>query len=189
MTRKEQVHQEAKLLFKEKGYIGSSMRDLANNIGIEASSLYNHVKSKEELLQNICFDLADQFLKAIQEVNAQKYANASDWIRHAMLNHLKVVADNLEASAVFLNEWRFLSGDAMDKYLDFRKTYGGMYRTAIRNGVEKNEFRKDLNPNIAAINILSTMNWTSNWYQENGKENIEDISKQFFDLILKGIKA
>ena len=163
MTRKEQVHQEAKLLFKEKGYIGSSMRDLANNIGIEASSLYNHVKSKEELLQNICFDLADQFLKAIQEVNAQKYANASDWIRHAMLNHLKVVADNLEASAVFLNEWRFLSGDAMDKYLDFRKTYGGMYRTAIRNGVEKNEFRKDLNPNLAAINILSTMNWTSNW--------------------------
>ena len=44
MKRKEQVHHEAKLLFKEKGYVGSSMRDLAQNIGIEASSLYNHVK-------------------------------------------------------------------------------------------------------------------------------------------------
>ena len=106
-----------------------------------------------------------------------------------MLNHLKVVVNNLEASSVFLNEWRFLTGDAMEEYLEFRKTYGGMYRTAIKNGTDKGEFRKDLNPNLAAINILSTMNWTSNWYQENGKDNIEDISKQFFDLILKGIKS
>lgn len=189
MNRKEQIKDTAKQLFKDKGYVGSSMRDLAQAIGIEASSLYNHVKSKEELLQIICFDLADQFLKAIEEVNAQKYSNASDWIRHAMLNHLKVVTNNLEASAVFLSEWRFLTGDAMDQYLDFRKKYGGMYRTAIRNGVDKGEFRKDLNPNLAAINILSTMNWTSNWFQHHGKDNIEVISKQFFDLILKGIKA
>lgn len=189
MTRKEQIHQTAKELFRDKGYVGSSMRDLAQRVGIEASSLYNHFKSKEELLQNICFDLADQFMEAIQEVNDEKYDSASDWLKHAMKNHLKVVTNNLEASAVFLNEWRFLTGEAMDKYLLFRKDYSKMYKTALKNGVQKGEFRETLNPNLTAINILSTMNWTSNWYDPNGKETVKEISKQFYKLLIRGVKA
>lgn len=189
MTRKEQIQDAAKQLFKNKGYVGASMRDLAQIVGIEASSLYNHVKSKEELLQNICFDLADQFMVGIQEVNDMKYDKATDWLKHAMLNHLKVVEKNLEASAVFLNEWRFLTGESMDKYLEFRKDYSKMYKTALKNGIAKGEFRSSLNPNLTAINILSTMNWTSNWYDPTGKEDIKEISRQFYKLLIKGIKA
>ena len=42
-------------MFKDKGFAASSMRDLAETVGIEAASLYNHIKSKSEILQEIIF--------------------------------------------------------------------------------------------------------------------------------------
>ena len=71
LSRKEQVIRSAAELFKEKGYAASSMRDLAQKLGIEAASLYSHIKSKEEILQTLCFDMAADFRNKIEDVMAQ----------------------------------------------------------------------------------------------------------------------
>ena len=57
-TRKANIYEAAVQLFRDKGYPAATMRDLADRVGLkQASSLYNHVSSKEEILQNICFDI------------------------------------------------------------------------------------------------------------------------------------
>jgi AcrR family transcriptional regulator len=55
-------------LFKEKGYMGSSVRDLATKLNIKAASLYAHIRSKEEILEWICFGIAQEFFDELQEV-------------------------------------------------------------------------------------------------------------------------
>src|SRR5438045_1841485 len=54
-TKKDVIIQKAALLFKSKSYTSASMRELGVELGVEAPSLYNHIGSKSELLQAICF--------------------------------------------------------------------------------------------------------------------------------------
>src|SRR3954454_19291326 len=67
-TRKQIIAKKASDLFKEKGYGATSMRDIADAIGVEAPSLYNHISSKKEILQEICFRIASVFMAQIKRV-------------------------------------------------------------------------------------------------------------------------
>ena len=71
-TRKDVIVGKAARLFREKGYSATSMRDLAEHVGVEAASLYNHIKSKAEILQEICFKTANLFMNHISEVEASE---------------------------------------------------------------------------------------------------------------------
>ena len=61
VSRKEVILKASAKLFREKGYKAASMRDLAVKVGVEAASLYNHIRSKAELLHDICFNVANVF--------------------------------------------------------------------------------------------------------------------------------
>ena len=65
LSRREQIVLASAKLFREKGFEAASMRDIARALGIEAASLYSHIKSKDELLEIICFSMGDRLLKAI----------------------------------------------------------------------------------------------------------------------------
>ena len=70
VSRKEVIIKAAAKLFREKGFKAASMRDLAVKVGVEAASLYNHIRSKSELLHDICFDVANIFIEQISQVEA-----------------------------------------------------------------------------------------------------------------------
>src|SRR5690606_37172878 len=91
--RKEQINEIAQNLFRTKGYAATSMRDLAKEIGIEPASIYSHVKSKEALLQKICFRIADDFFDALQNV-LKKELSAEEKLSAAIDAHVAVILNN-----------------------------------------------------------------------------------------------
>ena len=70
-TRKDVIVSKAAILFREKGFKAASMRDLAESVGVEAASLYNHIKSKTELLHELCFSVANRFLQKLDEIESE----------------------------------------------------------------------------------------------------------------------
>ena len=68
VSRKEVILKAAAALFHAKGYKAASMRDLAEMVGVEAASLYNHIRSKTELLHDICFNVANVFWEHLNKV-------------------------------------------------------------------------------------------------------------------------
>src|SRR3982750_3806788 len=71
-TRKDVIIAKAAKLFREKGFSATSMRDLAEHVGVEAASLYNHISSKAEILQEVCFKVANKFMSHIDKVDASE---------------------------------------------------------------------------------------------------------------------
>src|SRR5574339_361776 len=69
-SKKGFILQQAAKMFREKGFAATSMRDLAETVGIEAASLYNHIRSKNEMLETICFDVANRFTMFMDELEA-----------------------------------------------------------------------------------------------------------------------
>lgn len=185
-SRKEQIIQTAEKLFCGKGYMATSMRDIAGELGIEAASLYNHIKSKDEILETICFKMADQFLKAIDEVN-DIYFNAEEKLRMAIRNHVSIICIDLNASSVFLHEWRHLNEPKLSEFVALRNKYENAFRAILENGVDENIFDV-VDQKFAVLTILSALNWITEWYKPGGKMIPNEIADHLSDFILTGLK-
>lgn len=186
ISRKEQIMQTAAKMFKDKGYASSSMRDIATELGIEAASLYHHIKSKEEILETICFTMADKLNGAIAEVN-DIYFNAEEKLRMAIKSHVQIISENIDQSAVFLHEWRSLSEPKLSEFKKLRDAYETEIKVIINGGINEDIF-DNVDQKFATLTILSTVNWINEWYNPNGKMNPEEIAKKLSDFIMGGLR-
>lgn len=185
-SRKVQLMNTASKMFREKGYSATSMRDIANALGIEAASLYHYIKSKDELLENICFEMAEKFNEAIREVN-DIYFNAEEKLRMAIRLHVKIITENLDQSAVFLNEWKSLREKELSRYKELRGHYENEFHSIIELGIREDVF-DHVDIKFASLTILSSVNWIYHWYQPDGKFSPEEIATRISDIILGGLK-
>ena len=152
ISTKKNIRQTAEKLFRERGYAAIGMRELAREVGIEAPSIYNHYKSKDDLLREICFDIADQFFKAFEEAEATEDKPVKK-LKAVMQAHIGVIARNMEASEVFFSEWMFLEEPNLSKFKKMRYEYEMRFREIIEKGIKQETFRK-MNSKLAAFVIF-----------------------------------
>jgi TetR/AcrR family transcriptional regulator, cholesterol catabolism regulator len=185
ISRKARIEKIATELFREKGYSATSMRNLADHIGIEAASLYSHIKSKEEILQNICFRIAREFFLAVDMVSSA--GSASEKLREMIIGHIRVITKDPASTAVFANEWKHLSEPHLSDFLKMRHIYELKYTEVIDAGKLSGEF-EDIDTRLAVLTILSGINSMQNWYKPDGKLSATEIAEQLSVLALNGIK-
>jgi len=187
LSRKEQVIRSAAELFREKGYAASSMRDLAQKLGIEAASLYSHIKSKEEILHHLCFDMAAEFRKSLQEVES-KNVSATEKLRLGIIGHIQVMAKDLTASAVFMNEHRHLSQPHLREFLLLRINYINRFKSMIEQGASQGEFKSTIDKKLAVMTLFSSLNWMPMWYDPSSKIDPNELGQQLADMLVNGLK-
>ncbi len=187
LSRKAQVIRSAAELFREKGYAASSMRDLAQKLGIEAASLYSHIKSKEEILQSLCFDMATEFRKSLAEVESKNYT-ATEKLRFGIIGHIQVMAKDLTASAVFMNEHRHLSQPFLRDFLLLRINYINRFKAIIEEGASKGEFKDTIDKKLAVMTLFSSLNWMPMWYDPSSKIDPAELGQQLADMLVNGLK-
>ncbi|HLT79646.1 MAG TPA: TetR/AcrR family transcriptional regulator [Cyclobacteriaceae bacterium] len=187
LSRKEQVIRKAAELFRQKGYAASSMRDLAQMLGIEAASLYSHIKSKEEILRTLCFDMAAEFRASLVEVEQQD-VSASEKLRRGIIGHIQVMARDLTASAVFMNEHRHLSQPYLRDFLLLRINYINRFKRIIEAGMQSGEFKDTIDKKLAVMTLFSSLNWMPMWYDPVGTIEPIELGRQLADMLVNGLK-
>jgi TetR/AcrR family transcriptional regulator, cholesterol catabolism regulator len=187
-SRKEQVIRVAAELFREKGYVASSMRDLAQKLGIEAASLYSHIKSKEEILHTLCFDMAADFMASLQEVEKQNNLTATERLSKGIIGHIQVMARDLTASAVFMNEHRHLSQPSLRDFLLLRINYINRFKKMIEDGMAAGEFKTTIDKKLAVMTLFSSLNWMPMWYNPDAAIEPVELGFQLADMLVNGLK-
>jgi TetR/AcrR family transcriptional regulator, cholesterol catabolism regulator len=186
-SKKKQVEQTATSLFQQRGYAATSMRDMAQALGIEAASLYSHIRSKEEILQNICFRMAQLFFEAQDDALKGFEGTASQKLNRAIVAHIKAITVDTSASAVFFSEWRHLSEPHLSEFKEMQARYEGKFREILHEGLQSGEF-VDLDEKFAMLTILSALNWTHQWFKPSGRMSAEEIGQRLADVILNGLR-
>lgn len=184
-SRKTIIYEEAARLFKEKGYQASSMRDLAQRVNLEPSSLYSHIKSKDELLRKICFDCADRFINGMVEIKTQPISPVEK-IERLINLHIDVALDEPMSATVFNDEWRNLSENYLQQFKSLRKQYESDFIKIIDQGIEQNELHVN-EPEIILNTLLSSFRWIQPLNPKTDKWNNDMIKKTVRAFILKGI--
>jgi TetR/AcrR family transcriptional regulator, cholesterol catabolism regulator len=180
-ARKDQILEAAARLFGERGYHGTSMRDLAEETGILPGSLYAHIQSKEGLLYEIVARAAGEFLERLEAVRAAEVP-PEERLRLAMRVHVGVVAEHLDGARVFLHEWRALEPGRREEVRGLRRRYEGLWDGIVRDlhGAADRKF--------ARLLVLSAANWTYAWYDPEGPLSPEEVADRLTDLLLGGLE-
>ena len=139
-TKKEVIVKKAAALFRKKGFVGTSMRELAENIGVEASSLYNHIGSKSEILQHICFKVANEFMIHFNEIEKSN-SKTIQKLEHLIQFHIHMMLDLYDEVYVANHEWKQLDEPFLSNFLNQRKMYESKMIDLVKKGVEKKELK------------------------------------------------
>lgn len=175
-------------LFGKQGYTGTSMRDIANEVGVLPGSLYAHIQSKEALLVEIVADGIGRFLGAIAP-HAEAPVAPKERLRRMIVAHLEIVAENPERSLVVFHQWRFLSEANRPEAIERRRAYEKAFVDVMQVGVEAGEFRKGLDKRLAVLTILGALNWTPEWYSAQGKLGPREVGETMAETLMGGITA
>jgi len=173
-------------LFADRGYHGTSMRNLGRELGLLGSSLYAHVDSKQDLLVEVVEDGARLFQESAR--NALDVAgSAPDRLRALVGGHVDVVLSNQDVVRTFLNEARMLDEQHRSRIIAARDSYEQAFRRVIGDGVSEGSFRADVDPKITSILLLSILNAVERWYRPEGALDRDGLVDSILGLVVDGI--
>jgi AcrR family transcriptional regulator len=173
-------------LFAERGYHGTSMRDLGRELGLHGSSLYSHIRSKEDLLVDVVQRAADLFQNSAEKAMAGEGDERSR-LRALIAGHVDVLLDHVDEARTFLNEARSLDESNRERVLAARDSYEQTFRDTLTRGADKGEFRTGIDPVVTGILLLSVLNSVDRWYRPNGRLDRSKLVDEIMGFTLDGI--
>jgi AcrR family transcriptional regulator len=185
LTRKEVIVSKAATLFREKGFKAASMRDLAEAVGVEAASLYNHIKSKTEILHELCFSVANRFLHKIDEVEAENSSSVNK-IEKLLRFHINEMIHHYEEVYVSDREWKHLSDPYLSNFQNQRRIYRKRFAAIIETGIYHQEIKK-IDAPTAVLIMLHAISGIESWHRSTQKINAEELEENMISILVGGL--
>lgn len=182
---REQLLRAAARLFREQGFHGTSVAEIASAVGITKSSFYHHFASKQALLAEILTDTVSRVTPTVEAI-ASADLPASERLRAAARSHVVELIHDQDKVACFVEEGRFLAADYRDGFVAARDRYERSFRQILEDGVRSGEFRP-MSVRLASLAVLGMCNSVVHWYQPSGELNVDDVAEEFADLAVKSV--
>lgn len=185
LDRKTEIINCAAQLFKEKGFSAVTMRDIAQALDIKAASLYNHIKSKQEILVLIVLEIAEEFTHTINQIVLSDNTTIHKLEKVIQL-HIDITIRNPEALACLNNDWMHLTDKELTYFLKMREDYEESFRNIIKFGIASNEL-KNINPEVIIFSMLSTLRTLYLWYGKKNRLTESSLKNDMKEVLLNGI--
>lgn len=184
--RKEEIYRVATRLFREKGYNATGMRDIAVEVGVEAASLYNHIRSKSELLHQCCFRMAGDFSRQLEEQEKISSAHTIEKLEAILRFHIRIWITRLDEVLVATHEGKYLEEPWLTEFMQERRRYMRRIEKIIQLGMDHGHIRQ-AEPYPIMLTIMSTVRGIEFWHRKQQEVSAEALENGLVDVIIKGL--
>ena len=152
---------------------------------IKAASLYNHIKSKQEILVLIIIQLAEEFIAVMNEIVGSEESTIQK-IERVIQLHVDITVRNSDALACLNNDWMHLTDPELAYFVKMREDYEQSFRAIIEKGIHDGEIL-NLNHEVIIFSILSTLRTLYLWYDQTNNMNKKTLQVNMTKVLLHGI--
>ncbi len=187
-----QILEAAAETFAAKGYEATTIRDIAEAVGMLGGSLYYYIDTKEDLLYEIIDDFHRVGMEevAAAEVEAAAAGHADDplaMLRAVCVRHAEVNARSRTLSAVFYNDFRHLGDERKQHIVDSRRKHQQRLEELLIACQQAGVVRDDIDPRLTALAMLSLLNATNTWYHPEKDTSSRPIGELLASLLIDGL--
>lgn len=187
--RRSFILDKAEALFWEKGYNGTSMRDIAGACDCKPANIYNFFESKEDILYEVIRDIVLQLIDLISSFEDDDTTNPVELLKTVIKNHFGFLV-NMKRSIVSITDTglKDLSPEHRKEIIELRGKYDRILQGILRRGVESGEFI-EMDEKLISYFVSSIIIRSNIWYSEKGRLSPDEVSNTMFEFVYRSIKA
>ena len=177
--------QAAARLFREQGYAGTSVRDIARAAGMLPGSLHYRYASKEDILAALMERAIDRLIESIVSVTAAT-ADPIERIRLAITEHVRILLSGEDSVYVLLYDWRSLSPSVERAITRHRRRYEQFADDLITQAAAQLKLKPNVDLYLLRQFGFGAANWVAQWFDPKGPYTPEQIADAFFRYLTLG---
>lgn len=155
---------------------------------MKKSSLYHHIKSKNDLLFNVFEDVIEDVNMGLKNI-VHSDLPPDQKLKAAIENHIEKQIIYFDEYRLYLQERKFLPRKFEAKYRKKRKLNEKYFETIILEGMEKGVFRQNIDLRLTVLSLLGSLNWMTQWYKPKGRLSQKEIIESIWDLTKHSIST
>ncbi|MEM6999390.1 MAG: TetR/AcrR family transcriptional regulator [Pseudomonadota bacterium] len=185
-AKRAEILRRAAAVFRERGFHGAGMREIAARLGLAPGALYYYFESKNDLLYS-CQMLSLRGLVQSAGAVVASSATPEEKVRQLVHHHLEQILGEMGGSFAHI-EFHALDRDRLAEVVARRDAYESLVRRIIQEGVDAGAFRP-LDSKIAALTLLGAMNWAAVWWNPQGHRSPADVAEDMAATFVRGWKT
>jgi len=182
--QREAILRHAARLFAQRGYIGTTMNQVAEAAGLSKASLYHYYRDKYALLVEIAVGHVTTLEALVDEVRAQQRPPA-DAVRHLIERIIDEYADAQDAHRVLTEDVRFLEPDDRQRVLGAERRVVAGFADAI-GAWQPGQAEAGLSKPLTML-LFGMINWLFTWHRPDGGLRHADLAPIVADLFFAGV--
>jgi AcrR family transcriptional regulator len=181
----------AAAMFREKGYAGTRLADIAAAADIQTGSMYHYFSSREDLVAQLLLAAWKRTNDLVRESVGALPADASPLSRFgtAMAAHLLSVLQSGAYTSALIRILGQVPDSVREKTVAHQRAYLDYWSQLLQDAMTAGEIRADLDPWVTIMMLIETLNWAVEWYRHDGKLSPPDLVSQFSSLVFDGLIA
>jgi TetR/AcrR family transcriptional regulator, cholesterol catabolism regulator len=181
--KRERILEEAVKLIYERGFTGTTLDDIAAELGVTKPFIYTHFRSKTDLLAALCMPTIELSLDAVTRA-AKGPGSPTDRLHRAIVGFTQVVLSRQANIAIYFREEKNLGSEALEQINTLRKKFDRVLSKLLAEGVAVGEFDiKDVS--LSALAIGGMISWAYTWHRPEGRLALSDLCERMAGLALQ----